>query len=480
MLLAVLAAPAAASAGGGSDGPSTEIYYGHEAAAEAFPYQAYVETSVGSCGGVLVGSRQVLTAGHCVSAVDQTAPGNVVVKLGSRDLSTATTYAVERVERNADFSNRTLENDATMITLESAVPYAPLPLVGADQAALWAPGVTATVSGWGERENSTFPDRMYEASIPIRPDSDCDAAYHKDYRPATMLCAGGGTPSTPGADTCSGDSGGPLTVPAAGGPVLAGLTSWGGACSESPGVYTRLGAPTLNGWVSARIPHASFTYAPESPRAGEPVSFSGTGSPPQGAQAFDTFRWDLDGDGQFDDGTGANTAFTFSSAGSHTVGLEASGPSGDRAIARRALEVAPAASAPSPPAPEPRSGGTGGGTADDTLAPRLDIAFPGTRRLGRALRRGVLVSVRCSEPCRVELTLALPARAVRRERVRALLGRRTKPLDTSTRRTFRLRFGPRQAAQLSGLSRLRLHVSATATDAAGNASVVRRSLLLGS
>ena len=63
-----------------------------------------------------------------------------------------------------------------------------------------------------------------------------------------MVCAGDGVH-----DTCQGDSGGPLMVPNAARTafVLVGATSWGIGCAEElfPGVYTRLGAPTLNAWV---------------------------------------------------------------------------------------------------------------------------------------------------------------------------------------------------------------------------------------
>ena len=49
-----------------------------------------------------------------------------------------------------------------------------------------------------------------------------------------MVCAG-----SPGQDSCTGDSGGPLLV----GGIQVGLSSWGVGCAEPhyPGVYTRQG-----------------------------------------------------------------------------------------------------------------------------------------------------------------------------------------------------------------------------------------------
>merc|ERR1712048_256215 len=60
-----------------------------------------------------------------------------------------------------------------------------------------------------------------------------------------MLCA-----STPWGDSCSGDSGGPLTTLRRGRRELAGLVSWGGRCAEPqyPGVYSRV--DLVRDWIT--------------------------------------------------------------------------------------------------------------------------------------------------------------------------------------------------------------------------------------
>ena len=63
-------------------------------------------------------------------------------------------------------------------------------------------------------------------------------------------------------------------------------------------------------------PKAAFTFAPSSPRTGETVTLHATSQP--GLRAWD---WDLDGDGAYDDASGASTATSFSTAGAHRVGL---------------------------------------------------------------------------------------------------------------------------------------------------------------
>lgn len=61
-----------------------------------------------------------------------------------------------------------------------------------------------------------------------------------------MFCA---VPAAPGgADTCTGDSGGPVLWAEGGdAPALVGLVSWGRGCGGPAGVYTRLSA--FAGWI---------------------------------------------------------------------------------------------------------------------------------------------------------------------------------------------------------------------------------------
>ena len=65
-------------------------------------------------------------------------------------------------------------------------------------------------------------------------------------------------------------------------------------------------------------PVAAFTTSPASPVAGQPVTFTDA-STDDGQVAGRA--WDLDNDGQFDDGTGTTATATFAAAGSYTVSL---------------------------------------------------------------------------------------------------------------------------------------------------------------
>jgi len=66
-------------------------------------------------------------------------------------------------------------------------------------------------------------------------------------------------------------------------------------------------------------PVASILSSPESPHAGEPVTFFSTSADPNGRIVSQA--WDLDGDGKFDDGTESVSSRTFPTAGSYKVQL---------------------------------------------------------------------------------------------------------------------------------------------------------------
>ena len=93
--------------------------------------------------------------------------------------------------------------------------------------------------------------------------------------------------------------------------------------------------------ASAHAPNASFEFAPAQPAAGELVDFRSTTTPhPEHTETL-ALDWDLDGDGQFDDGSGT-TARRAYSKGTHVVRLRARYPSataGHEDVAERTLTV---------------------------------------------------------------------------------------------------------------------------------------------
>ncbi|MEA2427012.1 MAG: hypothetical protein QOF37_640 [Thermoleophilaceae bacterium] len=85
-------------------------------------------------------------------------------------------------------------------------------------------------------------------------------------------------------------------------------------------------------------PAASFDFSPGKPGSGAPIAFNSTASPAPGA-TLASQKWDLDGDGQYDDATGAGASKTFAARGSYTVGLRVVDSNGLDAVVRRTVTV---------------------------------------------------------------------------------------------------------------------------------------------
>jgi len=437
VLALACATPVSATAQGSNAQP--RIVNGTAATQGEYPAQGFLLINLDGdadfesyCGGTLVGARQFLTAAHCATdnAGNGLAAERFQVRLGNVNRTdTSDTYAVTTNDVNENYAPSTSEaNDTTMLTLNRPAPYSRLRVVDLGEDGLWNPDTVARIVGWGDTSfggsDSVF---LQEADVPIVPDFRCQAAYPSAFDQQTMVCAADSETTPPGTahDTCQGDSGGPLMVPDGSGAfVLVGVTSFGTGCANPsfPGVYARLGSQPLNSWVHSRIPRASFTSSPGSPRAGENVTFTSTSQHPSGPMGFTTFNWDLDGDGRFNDANGATVSRAFAQ-GAHSVGLQASNPLGDNAVSRRTVAVgAAAAAAVAPAAPSGAATGETGAAPDLTLPTMLSASVTAkvfavdrgavAERPVSSAKRGTAFRYGLSERARVLFTIerALPGR----------------------------------------------------------------------
>ena len=84
------------------------------------------------------------------------------------------------------------------------------------------------------------------------------------------------------------------------------------------------GILTTAGPSAAALPpggiKVSFTWSPQEPLTGQPVTFTSTSAAGTG-NAITAQQWDLDDDGKFDDHSGRKATTSFSSPGSHVVTL---------------------------------------------------------------------------------------------------------------------------------------------------------------
>jgi subtilisin family serine protease len=124
----------------------------------------------------------------------------------------------------------------------------------------------------------------------------------------------------------------------------------------------------------------------------------------------------------------------------------------------RAAQAAP----PPPPAPAP--------AVRDLVPPQLSVRVARRNRLGRLLRRGLAVRLRCSETCSVRVRLRVGGRVVAVARPRSILagGRR--------RVVVRIRAGNR--ARLRAAAPTRATLVVRASDASGNVRTVRARILV--
>lgn len=85
-------------------------------------------------------------------------------------------------------------------------------------------------------------------------------------------------------------------------------------------------------------PSAAFAFSPHTPTAGQQAEFVSSALDPEGRLREQ--RWDLDGDGEFDDARGDEVLYTFPSPGPKTVRLRVEDAAGAAAVRERTLTVA--------------------------------------------------------------------------------------------------------------------------------------------
>ena len=190
----------------------------------------------------MLSSRYVITAAHCLQREvgRRKKVKKLHMTLGDQDWSQnqearSIRVGVEEYWIHPQFTYNNMNYDIALVRLSADISF----VTCMDHA-----GTTATVSGWGRSASQVVGGQQVLRSVEVRVMSNrvCQQMYTKGGREVTdsMVCA-----MAPGADACSGDSGGPLTV----GGVLVGVVSWGVGCAEQewPGVYARV--ESVLGWI---------------------------------------------------------------------------------------------------------------------------------------------------------------------------------------------------------------------------------------
>jgi hypothetical protein len=149
-------------------------------------------------------------------------------------------------------------------------------------------------------------------------------------------------------------------------------------------------------------PVASFTFSPAAPVVNQPVQFMSTASDPDGGIVDQV--WDLNGDGNFDNGGGTTALRTFAAPGDYVIGLRVTDDAGLVSFDSRTVTVLPAP----------------GVTEKSAL--RALSPFPVVRVAGRITRRGTLVRlVRVTAPVGAKVSVRCAGRGCPfRKQVRAV------------------------------------------------------------
>ncbi|CAL1578321.1 unnamed protein product [Knipowitschia caucasica] len=245
--------------------PITRIFGGLKVTPGAIPWQASIQVRPQNsnlpfrhtCGGVLIESCWVLTAGHCIQT-----NRDMQVVLGSQDLSseepTEQELTVVETIRHENYNEKSyaVYNDIALLRLQGqngqcakesqfvkkvCLPDAALP-----------DGTECTISGWGATENSSYGSQhLLEAKVLLINKERCSRPeIYGNTLDMGMLCAGH---LQGGVDSCQGDSGGPLTCEQDTAHVVYGLVSWGDQCGKKnkPGVYTRVS--NYLDWIRSKV-----------------------------------------------------------------------------------------------------------------------------------------------------------------------------------------------------------------------------------
>ena len=186
-------------------------------------------------------------------------------------------------------------------------------------------------------------------------------------------------------------------------------------------------------------PVASFTFAPSAPLVNQPVQFSSTSSDPDGTVVEQV--WDLNGDGNYDNGGGATALRSFADAGSYVVGLRVTDNAGLVSFDSQTLAVV-TASVP------------GGPVTTQQAGLRLLSPFPVVRMTGRITGRGTRVRLlRVRAPVRTKITVRCTGRSCPfRKQVRAV------PSGTRSRTAATVRVRRLERLLLPGV-RVRVYVT---------------------
>ncbi|XP_073337912.1 hyaluronan-binding protein 2-like [Pagrus major] len=249
--------------------PITRILGGLKVSPGSIPWQVSVQVRPQNsnlpfkhtCGGVLIESCWVLTAGHCIEPNKdmEVAMGGLSLNM---DEPTEQILRVEEAIRHENYRETpsAVYNDIGLLRLNGTNGVCAIETQFVKTACLpdaqLPDGIECKISGWGVTEEFQYgSNHLLSANVLLINQEKCmEPVVYGAVLDNTMFCAGH---LQGGVDSCQGDSGGPLTCKQNGTSVVYGIVSWGDQCGmkNKPGVYTRV--TTFLDWIKSKTQAAS-------------------------------------------------------------------------------------------------------------------------------------------------------------------------------------------------------------------------------
>ncbi|CAG4943623.1 unnamed protein product [Colias eurytheme] len=205
------------------------------------------------CGSSLISNNRIVTAAHCWRT-RQSQANRFTVVLGSTLLfSGGTRINTNSVTMHGSYNMDTLVNDVAIATISWVNFSNNIRAIAMATGSNQYVGVTATAAGFGRTGDSaagaiTNSQPLRHVNLPVITNAECARVYGSTTIIASTLCVSGAN----GRSTCSGDSGGPLTIN--NNALLIGITSFGSAsgCQRGfPAGFARV--TSFESWFRARM-----------------------------------------------------------------------------------------------------------------------------------------------------------------------------------------------------------------------------------